>query len=151
MNNKRNKSKNLNTVYSNFIEISIDPALLNNYSNDHSMSSFLNSLSSSDEFQKLKHDLIKEVLNIIEEHLTQKQREIITMTYMEGKTQNEISETLGKHQTAVHKTLQGNIDYTNDKKRYGGALKKLRKFCSKSKKIQDILAKIREKSEEFVK
>ena len=143
------KIPNTSTAYSNFIEISIDPALLNNYSNEHSMSSFLASLSSSEEFQKLKLELVKEVLNIIEQHLTPKQQEIIQMTYMEGKTQNEIGEILGKHQTAIHKALRGNIDYAHDQERYGGALKKLRKYCAKSKKIQDILARIREKSEEL--
>ena len=41
--------------------------------------------------------------------------------------------------------MQGNIDYSNNKKRYGGALKRIRKLCSQSKKIQEILNKIREK------
>lgn len=130
------------------MEISIDPALLNNYSNEQSMGHFINSITSSSEFYKLKMDLVKEVLKIINKNLTKKQKEIIKMTYIDGKTQNEISVALGKHQTAVHKTLQGNIDYTNEKKRYGGALKKIRKLCAKNKKIQDILNKLKEKNEQ---
>ena len=43
-------------------------------------------------------------------NLTKKQKEVIRMTFIEGKTQNEISSELGKHQTTVHKILQGNID-----------------------------------------
>jgi predicted transcriptional regulator len=69
---------------------------------------------------------------------------------MQGKTQNEISNELGKHQTTIHKILQGNIDYNNQKKRYGGALKKIRKLCQKNEKVQSILVKMREKHEEGI-
>jgi predicted DNA-binding protein YlxM (UPF0122 family) len=143
------KKKRAEIPYSNFIEISIDPVLFNGFSNDHSMSVFLSSLASTEEFRKLRNELIKEVMNIVNEHLTSKQKEVIMLTYVDGKTQNEISTKLGKHQTAIHKTLAGNVDYAHNKKRYGGALKKIRKLCCQSKKIQEILNKIREKSEEF--
>ena len=144
----RKKKKKLSDIpYSNFIEISIDPSLFNNFSNEHSMSMFLSGSASSDEFKKLRNELIKEVMNIVNEALTDKQKEVIMLTYVDGKTQNEIAQKLGNCQTAVHKSLAGNIDYLNKKKRYGGALKKIRKLCSKSKKIQEILSKIREKNE----
>ena len=81
---------------------------------------------------------------IIEHCLTVKQKEVMKMTYLEGKTQNEISSELGKHQTTIHKILQGNIDYNNQKKRYGGALKKIRKLCSSNEKIKRILAQMKE-------
>lgn len=48
-----------------------------------------------------------------------------------GKTQNEIAEHLGITQSAVHKALRGNLDYRNDKKRYGGIFKKLKKDLQK--------------------
>lgn len=67
-----------------------------------------------------------------------------------GKTQNEIAEHLGITQSAVHKALRGNLDYRNDKKRYGGIFKKLKKICKGSGKIQDILLemdKLKEKTE----
>ena len=76
------------------------------------------------------------------------QREVIHKTYMEGKTQNEISIELGKHQTTIHKTHKGNIDYKKQKKRYGGALKKIKKLCEKSEPIQDILKRMKEKHQE---
>ena len=132
-----------------FIEISIDPNLLNNFANEDSMTAYFTSYASSEEFQELKLELFEEVMSIIEHCLTDKQREVIKMTYLEGKTQNEISIELGKHQTTIHKILQGNIDYNNQKKRYGGALKKIRKLCANSEKIQDILKRMREKSEEI--
>lgn len=133
-------------VSHNYVEISIDPNLLSNFSNEEGMEAFLLSHSSSEEFQKLKQDLLEEVMNIINNCLTDKQKEVMRMTYLEGKTQNEISSELGKHQTTIHKILQGNIDYNNQKKRYGGALKKIRKLCANSKKIQNILDQMREQS-----
>lgn len=129
-----------------YVEISIDPHLLNNFANEEGMGAFLLSHACSEEFQKLKIDLLQEVMGIIDNCLTDKQKEVMKMTYLEGKTQNEISNELGKHQTTIHKILQGNIDYNNHKKRYGGALKKIRKLCLSNEKIQSILLKMREQS-----
>ena len=136
-------------ILNNYVEISIDPNLLNNFSNEESMSAFLSARICSEEFQKLKQELLQEVLSIVENCLTDKQREVMKMTYLEGKTQNEISNELGKHQTTIHKILQGNIDYNNQKKRYGGALKKIRKLCAKNERIQEILKKMREEHKNF--
>jgi ABC-type methionine transport system ATPase subunit len=127
-----------------YVEISMDPHLLNNFSNEDGIAAFLNSQMCSEEFQKLRFELLEEVMHIINFCLTAKQKEVMKMTYVEGKTQNEISLELGKHQTTVHKILQGNIDYNNQKKRYGGALKKIRKLCASNEKIKKILAQMRE-------
>lgn len=132
-----------------FIEISIDPSLLNNFANEDGITAYFSSYATSEEFQKLKIELFEEVMSIIDGSLTEKQKEVMRMTYLEGKTQNEISIELGKHQTTIHKILQGNIDYNNQKKRYGGALKKIRKLCANNEKIQSILQKMREKSAEL--
>jgi len=132
----------------NFVEISIDPVLLNNFSTEEGIGAYFNSCATSEEFQQLRVELLREVMYIIENYLTDKQKEIMKMTYLDGKTQNEISIELGRHQTAIHKALKGNIDYGNNKKRYGGALKKIRKLCQNNEKIQGILVKMREKHEE---
>ena len=142
-------SGEMDVAPNNFIEISIDPNLLNNFSNEEGITAYFSNYASSEEFQKLKLELIQEIMLIIDSNLTKKQQEVIKMTYIDGKTQNEISFILGKHQTAIHKALQGNIDYNNKKKRYGGALKKIRKLCSNSQKIKEILAKMKEKQEEY--
>lgn len=131
-------------ISNNYVEISIDPNLLNNFSNEDGMNAFLSTRSCSETFQKLRNDLLKEVMYIVENCLTDKQKEVMKMTYIEGKTQNEISNELGKHQTTIHKILQGNIDYNNQKKRYGGALKKIRKLCANNERIKEILTKMRE-------
>lgn len=131
----------------NFVEISIDPILLNNFSTEEGIGAYFNSCATTEEFQQLRLDLLNEVMHVIENHLTDKQKEIIKMTYLDGKTQNEISIELGRHQTAIHKALKGNIDYGNNKKRYGGALKKIRKLCESNEKIQSILVKMRDRYE----
>jgi len=127
-----------------FVEISIDPVILSSFSTEEGLGAYFNNCAVSEEFQMLRQELLVEVMNIINESLTEKQREVMCMTYVEGKTQNEISNELGKHQTTIHKILQGNIDYNNQKKRYGGAIKKIKKLCESNEKIQDILAKMRE-------
>ena len=55
---------------------------------------------------------------------------------------NEIAEHLGITQSAVHKALHGNIDYKNDKKRYGGVYKKIKKICLKDERVLSILQDI---------
>jgi len=131
-------------VIHNYVEISMDPHLLNNFSNEDGIAAFLSSQACSEEFQKLRNELIEEVMYIINNCLTAKQKEVMKMTYLDGKTQNEISGELGKHQTTIHKILQGNIDYNNQKKRYGGALKKIRKLCAHNERIKHILNQMRE-------
>lgn len=143
-------SGDLDAPPSNFIEISIDPNLLNNFANEEGMSAYFSNYADSEEFQRLRTELIREVLNVIENNLTERQKQVIKLTYLEGMTQNEISSQLGKHQTTIHKILQGNIDYNNQKKRYGGALKKIRKLCANNEKIKSILLKIKEKQEEQI-
>lgn len=133
----------------NFIEISIDPNLLNNFSNEESISVLFGNQITSEDFQKLKMELAQEILFLIDTGLTKKQQEIIKLTFLEGKTQNEISSILGKNQSTVSKALQGNIDYRNKRRRYGGAIKKIRKLCENSQKIKDILDKMKEKQKEI--
>ena len=101
-----NNSGDADISSNNFFEITLDPSLLNNFANEDGMNAYFNSYSSSEDFQKLKLELIKEIMKIIETGLTEKQKEVIKLTYMDGKTQNEISSMLGRHQTAIHKALQ---------------------------------------------
>jgi len=130
-------------VVHSYVEISIDPHFLSNFSNEDGIAAFLTNQSCSEEFQRLKTELLEEVMSIINNSLTAKQKEIVVMTYLDGKTQQEIAAELGKHQTTIHNTIQGVIDYENDKKRYGGALKKIRRLCATNKKIKQILAQMR--------
>jgi DNA-binding NarL/FixJ family response regulator len=138
-------SSDPDSIVYNYVEISMDPHLLNNFSNDAGIAAFLTSQEYSEEFQDLRRELLEELMHIINHRLTPKQREIMKLTFLEGRTQKEISTELGRHQSTIHKTIQGNIDYsTVEKKRYGGALKKIKKLCDSNERIQGILIKMKE-------
>jgi hypothetical protein len=71
--------------------------------------------------------------------LTSRQSEVVKKIYFEQKTQMEVADSLGLCQTTIHKIIAGNVDYLHGGKRYGGALKKLKKLCMADPEIQEIL------------
>lgn len=134
------------------VEVSFDAAKLNNFSNENGISNMLETNALDDRLVELKSELLGEIYDIINgDYLTEHQKKILFMRLM-GKTQNEIADHLGITQSAVHKAMHGNIDYRNQKKRYGGIVKKLQKLCKNNDKVKDILLRIsdikKESSEE---
>ena len=124
------------------VEISFESNKLNNFSNENGISHILKDNTPDEKFSLLKEDLLEEVYEFINgDVLTDHQKKILYMRLM-GKTQNEIADHLGITQSAVHKAMHGNIDYKNQKKRYGGIIKKLQKICLNNNKINDILSEI---------
>lgn len=137
---KRNKS---DSYQYKIVEISVDPNVMNEFALIESLGSQLNLSKYSERFDELREKLLEKVTQLIETKLTQRQSEVILLR-LQGKTQIQIADELGIHQTTVHKLLSGNIDYANGKKRYGGAIKKLQKLCNKDKEIQEILDEMEE-------
>lgn len=138
------KKKNKSDSYQHkIVEISIDPAILYDFPDHDGLGTMLNLSKCSDEFQELREELIQEVMRIISNDLTERQAEVV-MLRLQDMTQTQIACKLGIHQTTVHKLLMGNIDYANGRKRYGGAIKKLQKICSKDNKVKNILIKMEE-------
>jgi len=140
MSRKKNKS---DSYQHKIVEIAVDPVILNDFPLYNGLGAQLNLAMYSEEFYDLRQQLMDEVMRIIKNNLTKRQAEVVLLR-LEGKTQIQIAEELGIHQTTVHKLLMGNIDYANDKKRYGGAIKKLRKICTKDEKILEILCQMEE-------
>jgi len=140
MPSKKNKS---DSYQWKIVEIPIDPAILNDFQLAEGLGAQVNLAAYSERFYELRQELMVEVLRIIGTNLTRRQAEVVKLR-LEGKTQIQIAEQLGIHQTTVHKLLMGNIDYANGKKRYGGAIKKLTKICFKDEKILGILAEMAE-------
>lgn len=133
---KKNKSKN---YQHKIVEISFDQAKLSNFSEDKGIANILSENSYSEDLLDLRSELLEEVYDIINgDFLTEHQRKILYMVLI-GKTQNQIAESLGITQSAVHKALRGNLDYRNNRKRYGGIFKKLKKICKTHPKILNIL------------
>lgn len=124
------------------VEVSFESSKLDNFSNESSMSGLLSSNAYDERLVELREDLLNEIYDIINgDYLTEHQKKILFMRLM-GKTQNEIADHLGITQSAVHKAMHGNIDYRNNKKRYGGIVKKLQKICKNNSRVNEILEKI---------
>ena len=124
------------------VEISFESLKLNNFSTDRGISQVLMDNSCDERISDLKEELLDQIYDIVNgEYLTEHQKKILFMRLM-GKTQNDIAEHLGITQSAVHKAMHGNIDYKNQKKRYGGIIKKLQKICKNHKRVNEILAEI---------
>ena len=141
------KLKSKNYQYK-IVEVAFDQSKLNNFSEEKGIGSILSNNSYSEELLDLRERLLEEIYSVVNsEMLTEHQKKVLFMILM-GKTQNEIAEHLGITQSAVHKALRGNLDYRNDKKRYGGIFKKLKKICGTNPGIQDILNKIDKTKEE---
>lgn len=138
MTKKKNKS---DSYQYKIVEITVDPVILNDFAVNNGLGAQLNIAKYSEEFYELKEKLMVEIYKIIENTLTDRQAEVIGLR-LKGSTQIQIAEELGIHQTTVHKLLSGNIDYANGKKRYGGAIKKLKKHCAKNPIILEILQKM---------
>lgn len=135
---KRNKS---DSYQYKIVEITVDPTILNDFSSINGLGAQLNISKCSEEFYELKEKLMDEICKIIDNNLTKRQAEVVKLR-LKGNTQIQIAEELGVHQTTIHKLISGNIDYANGKKRYGGALKKIKKHCFKNSTVLEILKKI---------
>jgi hypothetical protein len=140
MSRKKNKS---DFYQHKIVEITVDPVVLNDFPIGNGLGAQMNLAKCSEEFYELKEQLVKEILRIIRNDLTKRQAQVVTLR-LEGKTQIQIADQLKIHQTTVHKLLMGNIDYANGKKRYGGAIKKLKKICAKDETVLGILNSIEE-------
>lgn len=124
------------------VEISFDQNKLSNFPMERGIGHILSENEVNDKILDLRETLIEQLYDVVHGgFLTEHQKKILFMRLM-GKTQNEIAEHLGITQSAVHKAMHGNIDYKNNKKRYGGIIKKLRKICKTNEGIQVILQKI---------
>ncbi len=117
--------------------------MLESFSNEESIYKRLNPFSYNEEISDLEDQLKKEFWRIVDTLLTPRQREVIRL-YADGHTQMEIAKMLNVNQSSITKSLNGNVDYKNGKKIYGGARKKIRKIMEHDSKIKEILQKISE-------
>jgi len=124
------------------VEIPLEPHKLHNFANESGINQHMTDMLIDDEILELKANILEEIYNIINSRsLTAHQKKVLTMC-LSGATQNEIAEKLGITQRAVHKAMHGNIDYKNNKKRYGGIIKKLQKLSKNNPRIKFLLDQI---------
>lgn len=91
----------------------------------------------------LREQLRGEFWRLAKENLTDRQFQVIELL-AKGYTQIEIAKQLKVNQSSITKSVNGNCDYRNGRKIYGGAKKKLRRLADKDPKIQDIIVQIAE-------
>lgn len=117
------------------------------FSNDDSIYNRLNPYEYNEVLIELEDQLKKEFWRVVDTLLTPRQREVIRL-YADGYTQMEIAKMLNVNQSSITKSLNGNVDYKNGKKIYGGARKKIRKIIENDEKIKEILNRMREVRDE---
>jgi DNA-binding CsgD family transcriptional regulator len=86
----------------------------------------------------LREELRIEFWRLVEEQLTPRQGQVLKLL-AKGYTQIEIAKQLNVNQSSITKSVNGNCDYRNGRKVYGGARKRLNKLTKQDQRIQDIL------------
>lgn len=103
----------------------------------------LNAHTYNEELLDLQDRLKEEFWRVVQTQLTDRQQQVLQLS-ADGHTQMEIAKILDVNQSSITKSINGNCDYRNGKKVYGGANKKLKKIIDKDSKIQEILKRIAE-------
>ncbi len=146
--NGRDFKKNRSDSYQpNLVEFPYSPEMLADFAESQGMTGRLNSAFYNEELFELQKELKVELWRIIDTQLTPRQREVLHLC-ADGYTQIEVAKKLKVNQSSVTKSINGNCDYRNGRRLYGGSKRKLRKIASKDPKIQSILRKIAELQEE---
>lgn len=129
-----------------FCEVLTPHELLDIFSDHESIYRKLNPFAYNEEIEELKDALNVELWRIIEENLTERQKEVVKM-YAQGMTQTEIAKVLGVNQSSVTKCLNGNQNYKEkdikgNPTTYGGVRVKLQKVSKEDPRVNDILQRI---------
>jgi len=140
----RDFTKNRSDRYQHvLVESSCSPDMLTEFSDARGIAGTLNSGNYNEELFDLKDKLIAAFWRIIKTKLTPRQCEVIEL-YAQGLTQTEIAKRLNVNQSSITKSINGNCDYRNGKKIYGGAKKKLRRIAAQDPEIQRIIEEMAE-------
>ncbi len=138
------RSKNRSDRYQYvLVECPCSPEMLTEVSDSDGIGAQLNPWGYNEDLFELKDKLKAAFWRIVDTQLTSRQKEVIHL-YAEGFTQTEIAKKLNVNQSSITKSINGNCDYRNGRKVYGGARKKLRKIAEKDEEIKEILERIAE-------
>jgi predicted DNA-binding protein YlxM (UPF0122 family) len=142
--NGRDFTKSRSEFYQHLLlESPCSPEMLTEFSDSQSIGGRLNHLNYNEELYELQDKLKDAFWRIIYTQLTPRQREVLRL-YADGYTQIEIAKKLHVNQSSITKSINGNCDYRNGRRVYGGAKKKLKRIASKDIEIQAILRRIAE-------
>lgn len=124
-----------------FAETVCPNEMLESFSNEEGVYKRLNPFNYNDDIAELEEELKKEFWRIVDTMLTNRQRQVIRL-YADGYTQMEIARILNVNQSSITKSINGNVDYKNKRKIYGGAKRKIHKIIENDERIKEILRKI---------
>jgi len=138
------RSKNRSDKYQwVLVESPCSPEMLTEVADSEGISAQLNPWGYNEELLNLKDELKVAFWRIVNTQLTKRQREVIQL-YAKGFTQTEIAKKLHVNQSSITKSINGNCDYRNGRKIYGGSKHKIQKIIEQDKEIQDIFQRIQE-------
>lgn len=138
------RTKNRSDTYQYvLLESPCSPEMLTEVADSDGIGAQLNPFGYNEELLELKDQLKAAFWRIVDTELTDRQKEVIHL-YSSGLTQTEIAKLLGVNQSSITKSINGNCDYRNGRKVYGGARKKIKKIVEKDTEIQQILKRIAE-------
>lgn len=140
MNKRRNRSDSYQHV---LLESSFSNEMLEAFSNEDSIYYKLNPFHYDEEVMDLEEELKAELWRVIRTQLTERQCEVLEMS-ADGFTQMEIAKKLNVNQSSITKSINGNVDYKNGRRTYGGAKRKLMKIIENDEKIKELFEKLRE-------
>jgi len=109
-----------------FKEVAVDNASLDRFSQDS-----MADMRESEEAKEVKEEIVSLLMSIAEEILTPRQKEIFNLRFVENLRQKEIADRLNITQGAVSLAINGIPNYVY-KKKHGGIIPKLRKYCLNS-------------------
>lgn len=145
----RDFTKNRSDKYQHvLVEAPCSPDMLAEFSDARGIAGMINNATYDEKLFDLKDELRAELWRIIRTKLTKRQCEVIEL-YAQGMTQIEIAKKLKVNQSSITKSINGNCDYRNGKKVYGGAKKKLRRLAAQNPVIQEILTQMHELQSEM--
>lgn len=144
MNDKFERRRNRSDSYQYILlETVCSNDMMEAFCNEDSIYNRLNPFEYNEDLMNLEDQLKKEFWRVVDTLLTPRQREVIRL-YADGYTQMEIAKMLDVNQSSITKSLNGNVDYKNGKKIYGGARKKIRKIIENDEKIKSLLKQMDE-------
>lgn len=142
------RTKNRSDHYQHLLlESPCSPDMLTEFSDSQGITGMLNLVAHNEELMDLQEQLMAAFWRIVDTQLTPRQRQVLRL-YAQGLTQIEIAKKLNVNQSSITKSINGNCDYRNGRKIYGGAKRKIWRIASKDPEIQEIFIRIVEIKQE---
>jgi DNA-binding CsgD family transcriptional regulator len=138
------KRKNRSDSYQFLLlETACSNEMMESFCNEDSIYNRLNPFAYNEDLLDLEDQLKEEFWRLVEDLLTPRQKAVLKLA-SEGYTQMEIAKKLKVNQSSITKSLNGNVDYKNGRRTYGGSKRKILKLIENDDKIKEILAKMAE-------